>query len=126
MLQDEIVFTKHANERLAQRKITREMVISTIEIPEKYFVEGDGNTKFISTVDGRTLHVVCQPLVEERKWLVKTVWVRGEDDAGRVVAPRKRYNRNKQDSSSNLYWVVMLTIIILILWYLYSTGMIRF
>jgi hypothetical protein len=72
------------------RAITEEMVLKTIRNPDRTYIEDDGDTKFIRQVDGVKLHVVCKPLPEEAKWLVKSTWVRGEDDHGNRV---DRYGR---------------------------------
>lgn len=118
--EDEVVFTKHARERLEQRKISEEMIIKAIEIPYKSYTQKDGGMKFICTINGRNVHVVVQPLLEERKWLVKTVWVRGEDDEGNVV--------NRRDSENILslriaiiLLVLIITIIVSAFWY-YKGG----
>ncbi|MEO8393369.1 MAG: DUF4258 domain-containing protein [Chloroflexota bacterium] len=80
-----IKYTKHALERMELRAITEEMVLKTISRPDRTYPEEDGGTKFIRQVDGVRLHVVCKPLPDEAKWLVKSTWVRGEDDNGNRV-----------------------------------------
>jgi predicted neutral ceramidase superfamily lipid hydrolase len=55
------------------------MVYEAIRNPEQKILEDDGDTKFIATVHGCSVHVVCKP-IEKGRWLVKTVWIRGEDD----------------------------------------------
>jgi hypothetical protein len=75
-----VIFTDHAIERLQQRRITQPMVVSTIQSPDRKQLEDDGDTKFIKTIDGRNLHVVGHWESDENKWLVKSAWVRGEDD----------------------------------------------
>ena len=97
------------------------MVISAIELPHEYYREGDGNTKFIRTVNGRRLYVICQPLEDQRKWLVKTLWVRGEDDEGRVV---KKQNKKNADIFLVLFLLFML--LLLVLWYFYAIGSFSF
>lgn len=85
-----IVFTRHARERMGQRVITEDMVTAAIQRPDRTYPEDDGDTKFIRRIDGVTLHVVCKPIPEEARWLVKSTWVRGEDDHGNRV---DRYGR---------------------------------
>jgi hypothetical protein len=80
MQRDNIVLTTHAKQRMKLRRITEDMIITAIKKPDQHYVEPDGDTKFIKTVQKRTLHVVSAYLTDERKWLVKSVWVRGEDD----------------------------------------------
>jgi hypothetical protein len=75
-----IVFTDHALKRLRQRRLTREMVISAVQSPDKREPEPDGDTEFIKTINGRRVHVIGLYLADERKWLIKSTWVRGEED----------------------------------------------
>lgn len=75
-----VVFTKHALERMKLRRITQDMIVTAITKPDSRKLEADGDTKFIKTLNGRPLHVVSAFLEDERQWLVKSVWVRGEDD----------------------------------------------
>lgn len=75
------IFTKHALERLSDRSITQDMVIQALQHPENTHPTGKRATmKFIKTVNGRLLHVVATHLPKDDKWLVVSVWVRGEDD----------------------------------------------
>ncbi|HEX7018041.1 MAG TPA: DUF4258 domain-containing protein [Patescibacteria group bacterium] len=74
-----LVFTKHALERLNDRTITAEAVQRVIQAPDKKFDNG-GSTKFIRTLDDRKYHVVASYLKQEHTWLIISVWVRGEDD----------------------------------------------
>jgi len=86
-----IVFSKHARERMELRQISEDMVLRTIDRPDRTYLEDDGDTKFICTLNGIKLHVVCKPVPEEGKWLVKSTWVRGEDDHGNRVDGRGYY-----------------------------------
>jgi hypothetical protein len=118
---DEVVFTKHARERLKQRQISEEMILKAIEMPYQSYVQKDGGMKFICRINGRNVHVVSQPLPEERKWLVKTVWVRGEDDEGNVV------NHSDRKNASSLPMLIILLVLIIIImaiafWYFYTGG----
>jgi hypothetical protein len=74
-----LIFTDHALDRLASRTITQEMVYQTVTAAAKKFSQSN-TTKFIKTVSQRKLHVVGQYLKDEKKWLIISVWVRGEDD----------------------------------------------
>ncbi len=80
MQRNNIVLTKHAQARMKLRRITEDMIVTAIKKPDEHYVEEDGDTKFIKTVQNRNLHVVSAYLADERKWLVKSVWVRGEED----------------------------------------------
>ncbi len=75
-----VIFTKHALERLELRRLTQEMIFTTIIRPDHYREERDGDSKFIKVVNGRQVHVVSVYLPDEQRWLVKSAWVRGEND----------------------------------------------
>lgn len=74
-----LIFTDHALERMDTRSISKDMVFTTVENASKKY-PGKSTTKFIKTVSNRTVHVVAQYLEDEKKWLIISVWVRGEDD----------------------------------------------
>jgi hypothetical protein len=74
------ILTDHAMKRMRLRGITADMVQHAIVKPDERKVEADGDIKFIRTLDHRQLHVVARYLDDEKKWLVKSTWVRGEDD----------------------------------------------
>lgn len=74
-----IIFTDHALERLEKRSITPEMVYQVVSSPFKKH-PGKTSTKFIKNLNDRNVHVVAQHLNKEKKWLIISVWVRGEDD----------------------------------------------
>ena len=116
---EEVVFTRHARERLEQRKISEQMIINAIAMPYRSFTQKDGGMKFICRINERNVHVVCQPLPEERKWLVITVWVRGEDDNGKVVKRAK----NKKALSFNIMVILIILISLAIAFlFFYLTG----
>ena len=73
-----LVFTKHALERMADRIITQDAIHQTISNPDQSFVN-QGNTKFIRTINNRLIHVVATP-IENHRWLIISLWVRGEED----------------------------------------------
>lgn len=75
-----LVFTRHAFERIDSRSLTADAVWQAIQYPDKKFSQGDNTTKFIKTVRGRKIHAVATFLKAEQKWLVVSAWVRGEDD----------------------------------------------
>ncbi len=80
-----IVFTKHASERLKDRSIAEDYIKRTIEHPDKKIHQDDNNWKFIKTIKGRKVHAVATYLEKEKKWLVISVWVRGEEDKLPIV-----------------------------------------
>jgi hypothetical protein len=75
-----IIFTAHALHRLKLRCITQDMIVTALKQPDKKELESDGDTKFIKVINNRNLHVVSAYLPDEKKWLVKSAWVRGEED----------------------------------------------
>ena len=115
MKYDNIAFTRHARERLEKRKISREMVIQTIQNPNNQYIENDGKIKFIRKVSGCKVHAICKPIPEENKWLVVTVWVRGEDDNGNVSAYKRSYG-GKFINRLTFGFIIVTGIILYIVW----------
>lgn len=79
-----LIFTDHALERIDSRSVTQEMVYQAVVSPTKKY-PSDKTTKFIRMVHQRKVHVVAQYLKDEHKWLVISVWVRGEDDQAPIA-----------------------------------------
>lgn len=75
-----IVLTDHAIQRARLRRIRPEMIVQTVKKPENREIEDDGDTKFTKTINGRKVQVIGFYDDDDRKWIVKTMWVRGEDD----------------------------------------------
>lgn len=84
-----IVFTKHALERMDKRSISKDRIWQVINHPDKSFNEGggskDSSKKFIKEVGGRKYQAVATYLPNERKYLVISTWVRGEDDKQSII-----------------------------------------
>lgn len=76
----DVIFTNHALERLQLRRISQEQAVRTIQSPDEKEREEDGDTKFIKNFNGREVQIIGTYLRDERKWMVKSAWVRGEDD----------------------------------------------
>lgn len=76
----DVIFTKHALQRLKKRRITPAAVVKAIAAPDAKESEGDGDIVFKKVWQGRNYHVVALWLNDERRWLVKSAWVRGEED----------------------------------------------
>jgi len=75
-----MVWTNHAMERLKQRGIYQADALAVLRNPEQTFpAKKDNSVKFIRTVNGRRIHVIGV-LNEEKRWVVTSVWVRGEED----------------------------------------------
>lgn len=81
-----IKYTDHARERMFLRNISKSMIRSALNDHDKTIAEDDGDTRYVKDFkrggDKRDLHVVAKPLPNEGKdvWLIKTVWIRGEED----------------------------------------------
>lgn len=75
-----IIFTKHALDRLKDRSIDYAHIADVINHPNKKFKQDGSTTKFIKTINNRKIHTVASYLKKDNKWLVISVWVRGEDD----------------------------------------------
>lgn len=75
-----VIFTDHAEARMSLRRISKSMIAQTIQQPDSKEKESDGDTKFSKTINKRKVQVVAYYLPDEKKWLVKSTWVRGEDD----------------------------------------------
>jgi hypothetical protein len=73
-----LVFTKHALERLSGRVVTQDAIYQTITAPDNSYPNQHG-TKFIRTINNRLIHVVATP-IENHQWLIVSAWVRGEED----------------------------------------------
>lgn len=75
-----VVFSKHAIQRLKKRKISQDAVVKTLNKPAEKEEEDNGNVKFIKEVNQREIHVIANWLEDENRWIVVSAWVRGEDD----------------------------------------------
>lgn len=75
------IFTKHALERLNDRSVSQELVIKTLQNPDSTQpTEKPGNVKFIRNLHNRNVQVIATYLENQKKWLIVSVWVRGEED----------------------------------------------
>jgi hypothetical protein len=79
-----LIFTNHAYARLKDRSISEDAIWQTIQWPEKKYPD-QKSTKFIKSVYERRLHVIANWLAQENKWLIISVWVRGEEDKQPIV-----------------------------------------
>jgi hypothetical protein len=76
-----LIFTDHALDRLKLRTISQHQVQQVLAHPEKTFPSDKPNQiKFIRSLNNRTIHIVAKHLKDKNKWLIISVWVRGEDD----------------------------------------------
>lgn len=75
------IFSTHALDRVKGRSISQDAVASVMRKPDKtYPGRKPGTTRFIRTLDDRRIHVIASYLADQKKWLVVSVWVRGEED----------------------------------------------
>jgi len=74
--------TNHARERMAERGISKSLIQKALRHPDETIPEDDGDTRHVKAIRRGDIHVVAKPLPDEGKntWLIKTVWIRGEDD----------------------------------------------
>lgn len=75
-----IILSKHALERAKFRNIELSVIEQIILNPEQKINLKDGKFKFIKNLNNRHYQVVAADIKKENKWLVISVWVRGEDD----------------------------------------------
>jgi hypothetical protein len=76
-----IIYTKHARERAAKRKLSFWGIEETILHPDKkYHCPDSESEKFIKRQGTRLYHVVATFLPKEQAYLVVSAWVRGEED----------------------------------------------
>lgn len=80
-----IIFTNHAQERLKDRSIDYSYIAQVVNSPDKKFHAKGESWKFIKTINHRKLHVVATYQRDQKKWLVISVWVRGEDDKVPII-----------------------------------------
>jgi hypothetical protein len=82
----EFIFTKHALQRLSERSISQDAAESVLRNPDKT-VPGQkpGTVKFIRQLNGRNTQLVATYLEDQKKWLVVSAWVRGEEDKESIV-----------------------------------------
>jgi hypothetical protein len=84
----DIIFTNHAYHRLRQRSLSEYQVWQAIHQPQKTWTDKNKqSTKFIREDGGRNYHVVAKFLSDQNKYLVLSVWVRGEDDRQPLIWP---------------------------------------
>ena len=82
----QLVFTNHALERMHSRRITKDAIWQTIHNPDRSIPEDKPDTaRFIRTLSDRTYHAVATYLPDQKKTLVISAWVRGEEDAVPLV-----------------------------------------
>lgn len=77
-----IILTDHALERMQQRRVTEEMVLSTLSRPDRSRY-ADAKEKFIYNKSfGREMVEVVASQNERKEWVVVSVWSRPESQKG--------------------------------------------
>jgi hypothetical protein len=77
----QFIFTKHALQRLSERSISQDAAESVMSKPDTT-VPGQkpGTVKFIRRLNDRNIQLVATYLDDQKKWLIVSAWVRGEED----------------------------------------------
>ena len=82
----DLVFSKHAMERAQSRSIAPDSVYQALHFPDRVIKNKENNSqKFSKIINDRKYQVVAKYLAKEKKWLVVSVWVRGENDKAPFV-----------------------------------------
>jgi hypothetical protein len=75
------IFTKHSLERLRQRSIAQSDAESVLAHPDRTEPgKKPGTVKFMRLIHGRNIQLIATYLEDQKKWLIVSAWVRGEDD----------------------------------------------
>ncbi len=75
-----IIFTNHAYDRIKSRSLALHSIYETVNFPEKISQESKENKKYIKTIQNRKYQVVAAYKPNQKKYLVISAWVRGEED----------------------------------------------
>ncbi len=76
----EIILSNHARQRAKLRKIELSAIRQLILYPSNKIDLGENKFKFFKNVSHRRYQAVATHLKNENKWLVISVWVKGEED----------------------------------------------
>ena len=75
-----LIFTNHAYDRIKSRSISNHSIYETVRNPDKKQKKSGDSIKYIRKVGDRNYHVVATYKADQKKHLVISAWVRGEDD----------------------------------------------
>lgn len=75
-----VILSKHALDRAKFRKMEIGAIEEVVLHPQKEIDLGEGKIKFIKRIAKRNYQVIATHLNKENKWLVISVWVKGEED----------------------------------------------
>lgn len=83
----DLIFTKHAYARFKERSLAVDSIYQTVHSPEKKFTskKSEDSYKYIKHLANRQYQVVAKYLKSEDKYLIISVWVRGEEDRPPLV-----------------------------------------
>lgn len=76
-----ITLSKHALERARSRKMELYGIEKLILFPDDKVSLGENKFKFYKNVSKRHYQAIGTYLAKEDKWLIISVWVRGEEDS---------------------------------------------
>jgi hypothetical protein len=113
-----VVFTKHARERLELRRLSEDTAIQIMRNPKQTYELDDGKIKFVGKKQAMKIHTICKPIPEENKWVVISVWVRGEDDAGNIVHNYHRKSGRKEKSVLGSFSALFFVFIMIVFYFL--------
>lgn len=74
-----LIFTDHALHRTTLRSIRHEAIYQAVNNPDQSFNQEEDAYKFTKLINDRQHHVIAKK-IDEDKWLVISVWIRGEED----------------------------------------------
>lgn len=75
-----LIFTTHAYNRILSRSLALHSIFETINYPDKVFEEKNQSKKYLKTLQDRKYHVVATYKPDQKKYIVISAWVRGEED----------------------------------------------
>jgi len=75
-----IVLTNHAYDRIKSRSISDYSIYDTVNHPDKKITRSGDSIKYIKQIRDRKYHVVANYKKDQKKYIVISAWVRGEDD----------------------------------------------
>jgi len=76
----DLILTNHAAARQSLRSIGFEDLYRTIHQPDKKIKIKGEKWKFIKKIENRQYQIIANYLTDQKKWLVISTWVRGEED----------------------------------------------
>lgn len=75
-----IIFTNHAYDRITSRNISEHAIFETVNHPDKKQKKSTDSIKYVKTIRDRKYHAVATYKDDQKKYLVISAWVRGEED----------------------------------------------